>query len=219
MSTTLSVSQALVLLKKTEEKLDNVSGYGILRINTRGEDPTVTVVGLNGIVDVKEAQQYLTTINQKFKDLLNLRNELKRKILISNATTTVKVGNVEMTVAEAIDRKSSISFETKWLKSIKANLANTAKRFEVDQEACNADIKERIEGNNKSGRKLTEEEAQLQTNIVNRSSKPGMIEYVNEPSAYADKLAEELSGFIDNVNYALNESNILTKIEIESKVE
>ena len=47
--------------------------------------------------------------------MIKRRNQIKSAIIASNAVTMVEVAGVRMTVAEAIDKKSSIGYEKELL--------------------------------------------------------------------------------------------------------
>ena len=71
---------------------------------------------------------------QSIKDLINERAKIKSAIVKSNAKTQVKVGEKKMTVAEAIERKSSIDYEKDLLSEWKTSLAQATNTVEKGNE-------------------------------------------------------------------------------------
>ena len=64
-------------------------------------------------------------------DLISRRNKIKSAIIMSNAKTVVEVAGKQMTVAEAIDKKSSIEYEKELLIHEEGQLYKIVK-FEVN---------------------------------------------------------------------------------------
>lgn len=60
---------------------------------------------INGMT-VEKFKEKMRSGYQKATDLIARRDAMKRAVVLSNATTKVKVGNVEYTVAEAIEMKN-----------------------------------------------------------------------------------------------------------------
>ena len=56
---------------------------------------------------------------QSIEALIKRRNAIKSAIVVSNATTKIEVAGVKMTVAEAIERKTSISYDIQLLDKLK----------------------------------------------------------------------------------------------------
>ena len=57
-------------------------------------------------VPVAEVKENIKNGYQKVQSLIARRNAMKRAVVLSNATTKVMIGNVEYTVAEAIEMKN-----------------------------------------------------------------------------------------------------------------
>ena len=62
---------------------------------------------------------------QKVMDLIKRRDAMKRAVVLSNATTTIQIGDKEMTVAEAIDMKQhGMDFKNILLRTITSAYTN-----------------------------------------------------------------------------------------------
>ena len=113
MTTKISVTRALATLSKIEDKITK-------RINTldtihiaRGEGDRKAIPG--SLVSVSAFESTAVSDFQGLVDLMKVRDELKAAVVQSNAVTKVTVGGVEMTVAQAIERKRTIIFNEQLL--------------------------------------------------------------------------------------------------------
>jgi hypothetical protein len=148
---------------------------------------------------------------QSVYDLISYRDKLKSAIAQSNAVEVVYVGDMEMTVVEAIERKNSIRFKKELLNSLNSQLAYTLDN--IDQQ--NNDAEKRLDrlieasvGNDSSKKEIE--------SISKSFMKRNQTTLVDEIDIYSEieKLRKEIDDFEDNVDIALSESNALTKIEV-----
>ena len=150
---------------------------------------------------------------QSIRDLIEERNKIKSAIVKSNATTMVKVGKKEMTVAEAIERKSSIGYEQKLLMRWKTVYANAVNRVDTE----NVRVQNRIDQmlsqlvvNDKSD--IAEAQKAVTETYIAQN---GWMVY--DPLNLEDKikkLDEDIDDFLKNVDLALSLSNAVTHIEV-----
>lgn len=171
---------------------------------------------INGIPidDFKKAVQ---GTYDKVTDLINRRKTIKKAITLSNAKTTVKIADVEYTVAEAIEMKNhGIELE--------ALLINT-----MDNQYKQA----QAEVNRQNGNNLEERADQYVTAIYGQKegkTNSADIDKVRkdfleansyeivDPINVQDKveaLRQKIDAFMADVDSALSVSNALTKITIE----
>ena len=96
----MSVHKALAELKVLDSRIGNAILSGDFVITKKNNQDTVKG---------KTAEQYkvkATEAFQKASDLILRRNAIKNAVVISNAKTTVRIGDNEYTVAEAIEKKN-----------------------------------------------------------------------------------------------------------------
>lgn len=112
-----TVTEAMTRLKLYDKKItDKVAGLRLATFTIGSMRPA----GFASVDDyVKDANAGLQSANA----LIGERERIKRAIVNSNAVTRVKVGQVEMTVAEAIELKSSIKYKKSLLDQMKAQYA------------------------------------------------------------------------------------------------
>jgi hypothetical protein len=98
---TMTIHKALAELKIIGDRIDKAISQGTYcRANKHSNEK------ING-VSLGEFKDQIQGSWDKVSDLIKRRNAIKRATVLSNAVTKVKVGEQEMTVAEAIEMKNS----------------------------------------------------------------------------------------------------------------
>ncbi|MFB8733012.1 hypothetical protein ACEQPO_01165 [Bacillus sp. SL00103] len=85
----------------------------------------------------KKSKKKAKADDQSIQALIKRRNAIKSAIVVSNATTTIDVAGVNMTVAEAIERKTSIEYDIRYLRKLKKVYTELVDKAEQ----TNADVK------------------------------------------------------------------------------
>lgn len=97
----MTIHKALAELKIIGDRIDKAISQGTYcRANKHSNEK------ING-VSLGEFKDQIQGSWDKVSDLIKRRNAIKRATVLSNAVTKVKVGEQEMTVAEAIEMKNS----------------------------------------------------------------------------------------------------------------
>lgn len=208
---TMTVHQALAELKVLDSRITKAIAGGKYMDVKRHCDKKI------GGVDVGE---YCTkTIHADYDsaiDLIARRNAIKRAVVKSNAVTSVDIGGVTYTVAEAIEMNNhGIDFEK-----------------QLYDELCSQLMMAQAEINRNSGSYIQ----QKAENYINGlyggkdkvdadSAKAQMQAYIDansyelvDPLGIQDILAKmeaDIASFTANVDAALSVSNAITKIEVE----
>lgn len=175
---------------------------------------------ING-VKVNDFKEKMRSGYQKVTDLINRRDAMKRAIVLSNASTKVKVGDNEYTVAEAIEMKNhGMEFKKDLLRKI--TMAYNAAQTEL---------------NRNDGEALEKKAEQYVLSVINAQPKDSKMSVDSEAmkalrKTYIEnntydlidpldvkKIMEELDAEINEfeaeVDAALSVSNALTVIEFE----
>lgn len=202
----ITVSRALVQLKLTDDKI-------VKAVNKFA--PTTTKVGKKLRVNEteEEFQKRVKEELQSITALLELRKKLKDGIIQSNAITKLKVGNEDMTVAQAIEKKSSIVMKEALLTQIRKN-------FDASNITCtneNIKIQTRLDDQAKVllGKDVKKESTEY-SDFVSTFLKNNEYTLV-DPLKVLDvlkKMESEVEDFKSNVDIALTESNATTSIEV-----
>lgn len=168
-------------------------------------------------VPVKEYIENARAKYDSVRTLINRRNAIKQAITNSNASTKVKIGEVEYSVAEAIDMKnfgmdywkimlSGMETQYEYAKS-KADAENGEK---LDRRA-DAHIQSMFD--NSDMKNLSDEIKKVREDFV----KTQTIEVVDPIGVVKEmeKLRNTIDQFMVNVDSALSVSNALTSIDVE----
>lgn len=203
----ITIHAALGELKKLGQRIDkaiyNSKFIGTKKISAdKVSDTTMSVDEF--IIDSIGEYQSIT-------DLIALRDKIKSAIVLSNATTKLTVGEREMTVAEAIEYKTSIEFKRDLLHRM------------------NTQYKQAVAHVNRYNEKVEENlDAQVSNLAGKDSNKANLAGYMEEYrkqncwtvvdpldlKAKIDSLDKEIMDFEINVDVALSISNATTFITI-----
>ncbi len=151
------------------------------------------------------------SVYQSVLDLLERRKKIKSSIVSSNAVTTVTICGKEMTVAEAIETKSSIRHLENLLNRLKAQSAQAHQTVE----SLNARVRRDLE----SKTKLTSDKEDGTVDIVDFSRKYMEMHGVKiyDPISISTKIVEiedYVTKFNSEVDFILTEKNSTTFIEV-----
>lgn len=147
---------------------------------------------------------------QSISDLIERRKNIKSAIVTSNATTKVTICGTEMSVAEAIETKSSIKHKKTLLAVLKSQYGNAV----ANVEAVNAKVRKDIE--HKSSRDGDKEKQQMSLEEFSKTYVSLHGVELFDPIKVSQKI-EQLEQFItqfeQEVDYVLSEKNATTLID------
>lgn len=158
---------------------------------------------------------------QKVNDLIARRDAMKRAVVLSNATTKIRVGNAEYTVAEAIEMKNhGMEFKKALLYNMSsayntAQLEFTRNSGEALEKKAEQYVLSVIQAQPKDGKMAIDGDAMKavrQTYIDNNSY--DILDPLNV-AKIMEELDAEINEFEAEVDAALSCSNALTVIEFE----
>ena len=170
--------------------------------------------------NIKATTEYCEKLNvdirsawQSVNALIEERAKIKSAIVKSNAVTEITIGGRTMTVAEAIERKSSIAYEAALVEKMKEDFskANTS----VD--GLNARVQTRLDNllqnlSFVSNEGIAEAQKAVAENFMAQNGYK-----VIDPLYINDKVSEmtaRIDDFTKNVDVALSVSNAITFIEV-----
>ena len=107
----MTIHKALAELKIIGDRINSsISTATFIKANKHSNEK------ING-VSIEDFRKQIQGSWDKSNDLIKRRNAIKRAVVLSNATTKVKVGIEEFTVAEAIEMKNTgMQFKKELLK-------------------------------------------------------------------------------------------------------
>jgi hypothetical protein len=146
--------------------------------------------------------------------LIKNRAAIKSAIVTSNAVTKVTIGDVAMTVAEAIEMKSSIGYQQSLMSQLEHQFA--AAKTAVD--SGNRDVNNRLDqmliaSRGKEGKVDVEADKAFTDNFLNNN-----LLTLLDPAGLRDRIEKIRTGIEDfaaNVDVKLSISNAITEIEVE----
>lgn len=218
-SKTLTVQEALNLLKvldkRIERKLGDTKYVGVVQ-----EDKLVYPVSSKGDKDkfISDAKSSIDSL----LDLIAYRHALKAGVLRSNALTEVVIGDKTMTVAEAIDYKTSIQSEKDLVQTLVRDLTQaTTKMTRINDDIDTALEKKQnsllssgsgsdTDDKNSVFIKFLKEQAEKEkaTVLELEVGKVLVSDYIK------DKL-DSIEQFEQTVDFKLTASNVATEITVE----
>ena len=214
-SKTLTVQEALnelkVLDKRIERKLGDTTYVGVVQ-----EDKLVYPASSKGDKDkfISDAKSSIDSL----LDLIAYRHALKAGVLRSNALTEVVIGDKKMTVAEAIDYKTSIQSE----KDLVQTLVNDLTQATTKMTRINNDIDTALE--KKQNSLLSSEKDDKSSEFIKflkeqaEREKATVLELeVGKAlvSDYTKAKLDSIEQFEQTVDFKLTASNVATEITVE----
>lgn len=208
----MSVTRALAELKRIDERIQRDIGSSVFVSVTVGKDANKKMSSGN---DTPE--KVASNIQSSFDSLeatMTQRSKIKAAIVASNAKTLVKVGNREMTVAEAIELKSTVSTKA----MLVAYMRQQMNQAEALVQSLNAKLDAQIEQN--LATIYGSEKSKIDATTYDVVAKPqrNLKEAaLLDPMKIAEKikaLDDEISLIKTELDYALSEVNAKTEIEV-----
>lgn len=206
MNNKMTIHRALVELKTLNKRINSVVNEGtFIQVNKKSNKK------INGMTIEDFKKDVVSASYDRVISLIDRRNAIKSAIVASNAKTKVKIGDYDMTVAEAIERKTSIVFEESLLNRMKAQYNHCVARL-----------------NTENGNLPTMFEKYLQTFGGKEAMQPEVVEehrknyYGANECELVDPLQlekkirtfeTEITSFLNDVDATLSESNATTFIE------
>ena len=195
----ISITRALVELKTLDKRIQ------------KGIDTSVFVSYKGQFYQPAEGAKEAASSYQSVNDLIERRKKIKSAIIKSNANTMVKICGTEMTVAEAIETKSSIKHKKNLLAVMKNQYGTACTNVEL----INSKVRKDLE--NKSSRDSDKEKQQMTLEEFSKT-------YVNlhgvelfDPIKLSQKI-EQLENYItqfeQEVDYIMSEKNAVTMIDV-----
>ena len=203
-----ALNEVSTLNKKIEKSLNQNGSFLSYSI---GEKPPT---GFNTIAEVE------TDIKGRFQsisDLITRRSNLKSAIVASNAITMVTINGQTMTIAAAIEFKTSVQYRKSLLSTLINNSSSINRKVEqhnerIEQQALQ--LAEQVLGNKAA--KEGKEEITAITEPYKKDRLAALIDPIDIKKVI-DELEDEINGFENEVDNILTESNATTEIEVPEK--
>lgn len=198
----ISITRALVELKTLDKRIQKQIDSGVF-VSYKGQFHQPSP-------QVKDAvSKFQSTL-----DLLERRKKIKSAIVSSNANTKVRICGKDMTVAEAIETKSSIKHYKSLLAILKRQYSETSVTIENINHRVRSDLENKT---TRESKKHNEEEKEM--DLVEFSKKYMEMHGVEifDPLKITSKI-EDLEKYIvdfeSEIDYILSEKNSTTLISV-----
>lgn len=200
---TKALSRLKILESRYNKAVDNLSLVAVKHgSKLRSPNSTYKVEDFE-----KKAKEDFQSVMDLYDNIVNL----KYAIAESNNTTVITIAGQEMTVQKAIILKQYIEQKSRLLRKMKTEMNSARNSYEDALDENEQRIERMLSGNDdksqkSSVRKETEE-------YISSTMAVELIDPCNLQEQIP-KFEENYSDFVGNIDYALSESNSITKIEI-----
>ena len=211
----MTIHKALAELKVIDSRINKAISDGTYVIANKHSNEKINGMPIN------EFKTAMKASHDKVMDLINRRNAIKRAVVLSNATTKIKVGNTEYTVAEAIEMKNhGMEFKTTYMRFMAHQNMNAQSELnrnsgEAIEKRAEQYVLSVIQAQPKDAKMSVDSEAMktLRKDYINNNTYD-LIDPLNV-NKLIEELTNEINEFNTEVDAALSVSNALTVIEIE----
>lgn len=206
----MSIHQALSELKLLDSRIERAISAG-------------RYIGTKKLVESKVSQTRTTVkeFNERAKAdldsvraLIERRSAIKSKIVASNAVTKVTIGGIEYTVAEAIERKSSISYEDDLLRTLRYQFGKCVEEVESFNNRVEREVIAEVDRQNQREENWNVEQIKKYTDLQHEMRKWEVIDPLNLEQTI-NELTESIEQFNHEVDFVLSTSNATTFIELD----
>jgi hypothetical protein len=194
--TSLSVTQALSELKLLRSRIQHATHDAKLIVMKKKRD----------MVDASRFATEARASYQSFTDLLARYNTIKAAIVLSNATTTVTIGNKTYTVADAVERKRSIEFEKAMLFTMKQQFEQVKKDHEAHTVLEQARVERLLQSELSKDSKTSVEVVTQLTETLLAQNKAEILDPLNIETTISE-MNRQIEEFETKVDWVLSESN------------
>jgi hypothetical protein len=204
MAQTMSITQALAELKlldkRIQKSLDSVEWASV---KTKSNP-----------LDTEKFTRNARAEFQSFTDLVKRYDSIKRAVVLSNATTRVRVGTWEGTVAEAIEYKRSIYYKRRLLDAMKNQLLTVKELYKQQQEAVDARLEKLLHSELGKDVKTSPETITALTRTFRENNNVELVDPL-DLAGRTKELEDEIESFETNVDWVLSETNGKTLIQAQ----
>lgn len=167
----------------------------------------------------KTVEQFSSKVRDTFKsisDLIVRRNAIKEAVVASNATTLVKVGDTEYTVAKAIEKKNhGMDYYVQLRNILKFQLAENSELIERHNVSLQQKAEQFVTGlmGNKES-KSNNDDYNVALNSYIKANTMALVDPIGIEKEI-EKLDHMIDSFLPEVDAALSCSNAMTTITVE----
>ena len=211
-SNQMSITQGLAELKLLDKRIRNIidlagdgsSSFRFIAISTK-----------TNRVDAEKLKKDAQATYQSFNALVKRRDQIKRAIIMKNATTPVRIGTWEGTVAEAIEQKSSMVYKQTLLYNMKRQVSDMTERLKTEQRTVSERLDRLLATEMGKDMKTNPEVVAALSTSFETNNKITLLDPL-ESGKVITALEDEIETFTTNVDWVLSEANSKTLITVGS---
>lgn len=203
----MSITRALAELKLLDKRIQSTMQATPFIHYSIGEKP------VSGYATTKEFEDKAKSAYQSTLDLIKRRNLIKSAVVLSNAVTQVEISGVTYTVAEAIERKTSIQYEQQLLEKMKDEFTWTTNHIERINDEVKQQLDRQLEVLYGREAKLRVDENNELIKSYREKHEAKMVDPLKLRNEF-ENLEKKIDEFLTEVDFVLSTSNTLTEIEI-----
>jgi hypothetical protein len=208
----MSITQGLAELKLLDKRIRNIidlagdgsSSFRFIAISTK-----------TNRVDAEKLKKDAQATYQSFNALVKRRDQIKRAIIMKNATTPVRIGTWEGTVAEAIEQKSSMVYKQTLLYNMKSQVSDMTERMKTEQKSVSDRLDRLLATEMGKDMKTNPEVVAALSTSFETNNKITLLDPL-ESGKVITALEDEIETFTTNVDWVLSEANSKTLITVGS---
>lgn len=205
MLVTMALNELKLLDKRINDKIDNASFV----VSAKESDKNA-IKGISKSKYRADAKADFDSIN----DLIKRRQVIKNAITLSNAQTHVVVAGMDMTVAEAIEYKSSIEYQRDLLITMELQYSSAVTNMNTANSKVDSTIDSMLEKlyGKDSDKKITAEDQDAVATPYRKANQHALVDELGIKEQI-DELKEFIGKFESEVDSVLQVSNCTTVIE------
>lgn len=210
MTETMNVHKALTEIKSLDSKIMNLFGDIVMVVTNKNSNDKI-----HG-VSIEDYEKYMVGGFDKVNAFIARKNAIKKAVDSSNANTTVKIGDNEYTVTEAISLKNhGMEYYKCLLDTMKSQYAKAIKEITKVDSTINEKADQFIVQmfGDKEKQVGNENVAKMREQWINQN-KVVLVDPLDIKKKI-DELEEMINNFMSEVDAALSTSNAITMIEVE----
>ena len=205
----ISITEALKELKLYDQKITKaLSSASFIGAKKKSDDKVGVFKTENFIKNAKSGYQSVT-------DLIRNRAKIKAAVVQSNAVTKVEIAGETYTVAEAIERKSSIQYEKYLLTGMKSAWKVATDKVSKENARVDAQVDKMLETflGKDSDKKVSESDLSAISDPYREKNEWELIDPLDLFTKIGE-LEDEIDCFEADVDVRLSVSNSVTYIEV-----
>lgn len=211
MQQTISVTRALAELKNINERINNAIQSGVFLGLTKGKGSNKVMLGVG---EVSSSTATIQGSYDKVDSLIAQRQKIKAALVKSNAETTVSFQGREISVAEAIELKSTVSFKELYLGRLRN--AKTVTLQQVDSYNSKLDTTIQAMLQSVYGADKSKVDPSQYDSIANPQKDKNEVSILDPKGIdkVIESLEESIQALKTELDFTLSESNARTTVTI-----